>query len=285
MTIVAGLRCANGIVLCADTQETKNELSKINVPKLRIEPWFKAGKDSPEELMIAVAGAGDGPFIDKIIERAWEEVSVVSSFEEACSEMERSIKDIHEEYGHIFQPGYLPQVRMIYGIKMQGNSKLFTAFGPVVNEKSNFDSVGAGYYMADFLATRMHSNHLSISQAITLAAYILFQCKENVDGCGGDSHIVVLNEKGSSQIISPLQVNITTQTLKEVDEVLSYLLLLPSADAQFPEEEFSDVLQTAVNALIAYRRDAKKNLERWEDAKKQLKLNSLLGTVSPKKSE
>jgi len=73
MTIVAGLRCANGIVLCADTQETKNELSKINVPKLRIEPWFKAGKDSPEELMIAVAGAGDGPFIDKIIERAWEE--------------------------------------------------------------------------------------------------------------------------------------------------------------------------------------------------------------------
>jgi hypothetical protein len=119
VTIAAGLRCSNGIVLCADTQETKNALSKVNVPKVRVEPWLRVGKDSPDELMIAVAGAGDGPFIDKIIERAWEDVSIASSFDEACAEMEKSIKAIHKEYGQIFQPGYMPQVEMVYGIKMQ----------------------------------------------------------------------------------------------------------------------------------------------------------------------
>jgi hypothetical protein len=283
VTIAAGLRCSNGIVLCADAQETKNALSKVNVPKVRVEPWLRVGKDSPDELMIAVAGAGDGPFIDKIIERAWEDVSIASSFDEACAEMEKSIKTIHKEYGQIFQPGYMPQVEMVYGIKMQGNSKLFTAHGPIVNEKSTYHSVGAGYYMSDFLASRMHSNHLSVSQTITLAAYILFQCKEHVDGCGGESQIAVLNEKGSSKLVPSLEVNTVTQALKDVDEVLSYLLLLPAADPQIPQDEFSDVLETAVNALIAYKKDAKKGLEKYENAKRELvNLGSLLGALTTK---
>jgi hypothetical protein len=137
--------------------------------------------------------------------------------------------------------------------------------------------------MADFLASRMHSNHLSVSQTITLAAYILFQCKEHVDGCGGESQIAVLDEKGSSKLVPSLEVNTVTQALKDVDEVLSYLLLLPAADPQIPQDEFSDVLETAVNALIAYKKDAKKGLEKYENAKRELvNLGSLLGTLTTK---
>ena len=42
---------------------------------------------------------------------------------------------------------------LIYGVKMHGDSKLFSSQGPIVNEKRSYGSVGAGYYMADFLAT------------------------------------------------------------------------------------------------------------------------------------
>jgi 20S proteasome alpha/beta subunit len=38
VTIVAGFKTIDGIVLCADTQETIGGISKRNVPKLRFEP-------------------------------------------------------------------------------------------------------------------------------------------------------------------------------------------------------------------------------------------------------
>lgn len=271
MTIAAGLRCAHGVVLCADTQETRLPAgSKVNTPKLRVEPWNKLESDSPDDLMIAVAGAGDGPFIDKIVELAWEDVQLATSFDEACHQMEHSIKHTHKEYGAIFQTGYLPETQLVYGVKMHGSSKLFSTRGPIVNEKREYDSVGAGYYMADFLAGRMHGNGFPASQVITLAAYILSQCKEHVDGCGGESQIALLDERGSSKIISAVELNTATQTLRAVDDVLSHLLLLPSADADFPEDEFSGILDIAAKALLERRKDAKETLERWRGIKRRL---------------
>ena len=70
VTIAAGFRFNGGVILCADTQEVIAH-SKTSVPKLRLEPTMIA-KDSPDDLMIAMAGAGNGPFIDKLIERALE---------------------------------------------------------------------------------------------------------------------------------------------------------------------------------------------------------------------
>jgi hypothetical protein len=79
-----------------------------------------------------------------------------------------------------------------------------------------------------------------------------------------------LNEKGGSDLVSSMEINASTQTLKNVDEVLSYLLLLPSADIHFPETEFYEVLETATNAITGYRKSAKESLDYWLNIKKQL---------------
>src|SRR5260370_31797210 len=89
VTIVAGFRFNTGIILCADTQETIQNYSKTWTPKLVVKPHPWTGTDSPDDLMVAFAGAGDGPFIDKVTERAWEDVQTATSFDEACSEIER----------------------------------------------------------------------------------------------------------------------------------------------------------------------------------------------------
>jgi hypothetical protein len=133
VTIVAGFKCSDGIVLCADTQETI-QISKTHVPKLRIEPTrFYPNYDSTDELMVAFAGAGEGPFIDKLVSRAWEDAQVGTNIEEVSKDIEASIKSAYKEYGEIYQPGYCPQVTLLYGIKMHGQSLLFRADGPVVN--------------------------------------------------------------------------------------------------------------------------------------------------------
>ena len=50
MTIIAGFKCSEGIVICADTQETIGT-SKRSVPKLRFEPF--GGPHEGDTLAIA----------------------------------------------------------------------------------------------------------------------------------------------------------------------------------------------------------------------------------------
>jgi hypothetical protein len=263
VTIAAGFYFNGGIILCADTQETI-EHSKTWTPKLILEPAAMRGKDSPDDLMLAIAGAGSGPFIDKLTERAWESIFDAKSFEEACSSVEESIKGTHEEYGRIFQPGYLPNAELVYGIKMQGQSKLFTASGPVVNEKRGYGSVGAGNYMADFLAARLHQRYLPAPQAVILAAYVLFQCKEHVDGCGGDSHIAVLSETGNSRMLAEWMAYLSGDQLEEVDEVIGRLLL-SAPDFTVSDEDFAQQLNDIIEKTIEIRHRADLFHKQWQE--------------------
>jgi 20S proteasome alpha/beta subunit len=227
VTIIAGFKSYEGIVLCADTQETL-EHSKRNIPKLRFEPKNKRGfpeQVSPDDLAVAFCGAGDGPFIDKLASEAWEEASIATSLDEACEAIEVSIKNTYKEFGAIYQQGMCPEVQLIFGVKMHRKSRLFSAMGPIVNEKSGYDCGGVGHYMADFLASRMYKEYLPIHQCVILAAYILFQSKEHVDGCGGDNQIVVLREDGSSGAVDWKRISAIMELLGKSDLEISELLL------------------------------------------------------------
>src|SRR5258708_3371142 len=180
VTILAAFKCSDGVVLCADTQETV-EYTKTHVPQLR---FFPSGhqKDPSDDLVVGFAGAGNsGPFIDKVVERDWGDAQIATCFEEACIAIDESIKNSHREYGEIYQPGYLPSVRLIYGVTMEGKSKLFSSDGPVVCERDTYDSHGTGDTLAKFIAAQMFSPLLELSQLVILAAYAVYQAKRHAD--------------------------------------------------------------------------------------------------------
>lgn len=262
VTVAAGFRFNGGIVLCADTQETTRH-SKRSVPKLRVEPAMMLGRDEPDDLMVAIAGAGDGPFIDKLVERCWEDASVAQSFDEACSGMENGIKAFHRDYLGLFHPGYMPVADLVFGVKMHGKSKLFVAHGPIVNEKHAYGAVGAGDYMVDFLADRVHERHLPGPQAVLLALYILFQCKEYVDGCGGDSQIAALNEVGESRMVDAWRADFATKQLRDLDGLLS-LLLLRAADFSMKGDDFTGDLERTLDRLVDIRERGSDFRAQWE---------------------
>jgi hypothetical protein len=114
---------------CADTQETVSG-AKRNVPKPRFEPWGLLGKKmkrARSDLATAFWGAGFGPFIDKVVDEAWNAAQAAPSLDDACAQIEESIKHQYEEFGHIYQSGQCPEVQLIYGVKMNGLSQLFDA--------------------------------------------------------------------------------------------------------------------------------------------------------------
>ena len=261
MTIVAGFKCDDGIVLCADTQETIEPL-KRHVPKLRIEPKREFyGGDTAEELMVAFAGAGDGPFIDKLVSRAWEGAQIGASIEEVSSDIEKSIKETYKEYGGIYQPGYCPHVSLLYGIKMHGRSLLFRADGPVVNEKDSYDCADTGLYLATFLCSRMYRNNLTLQQATILAAYVLFQAKEHIDGCGGQSHVAILRNTGGSQLSEELS-GINKQ-IQQIDRTVEQVIL-SAADLTIDEEKYNKDLSGFTKLLGLTRKMHQDEQEQWK---------------------
>src|SRR5271165_1476054 len=197
VTIVAGFKCADGVVLCADTEETFGN-AKTSVPKLQV--CSSSQTEHAEDLMFALAGAGNGPWVDKLVELTWARVQAASSFDEACQFAEASVKDAHQEYGNIFQPGMLPDAKLVYAVKMDGKTKLFSSDGPIVNEQRHFAIHGCGAELGTYICNLMcpsWTRH-SLSQLAVLAAYIVYQAKNYVPGVGGRTHLVKLRNEGGS---------------------------------------------------------------------------------------
>ncbi len=263
VTIIAGFRCQDGVVLCSDTQETAGD-AKRNVTKLQCFHGPVASQDGDgmvnADLALAICGAGYGPFIDKITSQAWDSVRHVSDIWEASERVESMIKETYQEFGQIYQMGACPQVILIYGITKGGLSKLFQAIGPVVNE-TEYASDGIGYYLANFLTTRMRGDsRLTIRQTIILAAYILFQTKEHVEGCGGDSHIAVLRESESSGMVDFRLIQHLTEYLKSADHYTGEMLLTV-ADFSISDSDASDGISNSVDMLKFLRSEEIKRLK------------------------
>jgi hypothetical protein len=198
VTIVAGFKCYDGIVLCADTEETFGN-AKTKVPKLRICP-AEGMIDHSEDLMLALAGAGDGPFVDKLVELIWAKVQTATSFDEACEFSKQAIEEAHQKFGAIFQPGLMPEAKFVYGLKMDGRSKLFSSVGPIVNEQTRFAIHGCGDELGTYIYSLMSPSWAahSLPKLAILAQYIVFQAKEHVPGVGGGTHLGVLRNEGNS---------------------------------------------------------------------------------------
>jgi hypothetical protein len=264
VTIIAGFKSSEGIVVCADTQETVGELLKRNVPKLRFEPSGRMDRAkhalAASDMAVAFCGSSEnGPFIDKIVDRAWHAAKKTTSLDEACEEIERSIKATYKEFGKIYQAGYCPTAELIYGVKRNSKSKLFHASGSIVNETQGYSSGGIGMYMADFLASRMYRDHLTIRQCVILAAYILFQAKEHIEGCGGHSMIAVLRNDDTSGVIGLRHTETFTNLVQNVDHEIGSILL-KYADLEIKEDQFKEAVTKLFDRLITLRGYEEKEL-------------------------
>ena len=251
VTIIAGFKCQGGLVVCADTQETFGS-AKRNVPKLEFYKGPTCSEDYQtminHDLALVICGAGDGPFVDKIASRAWDALRGVADIWEASEAVESMIKETYREFGQIYQVGECPRAELIYGITIRGQSRLFQAIGPLVNER-DYASSGIGYYLADFLTSRMRGEAwLTTRQTVILAAYILFQAKEHVEGCGGESHIAVLRESESSGKVDFRLIQHITEYLKSADQCTGEMLLA-AADFSIDNSETASRISLLVDQL------------------------------------
>ncbi len=284
VTIIAGFKCEEGVVVCADTQETLGT-AKRSVPKLRFEPCDHKteNEDHYSNLAVAFCGAGDGPFIDKLVSESWRVASQQTDLASVCTAIEDSIVRQYMKFGKIYQVGMCPEVQLIYGVKMDGGSRLFTATGPIVNEKHEYDSGGQGHYMADFLASKMHYIQLNIRQCAILAAYILHEAKDHVDGCGGDSQIAVLRNKGTCGTVGWHRIGELTDLVSAADSTAGDILMA-LADVEEDDAKAIEKVQFNLDMMAGLRHSYRERTARQEVPEFHKSID-FLGLPLPKNEE
>jgi len=264
MTIAAGFVARDGIVLCADTQETYGDLLKINTSKILIRPdEYLPGP------RVIFAGAGHGPFIDKLANEAWKRVYAKTpqgSFSEVCDEIESSLKDTHEEFGRIYQPGTMPSAEMIYGVASEGRIGLFRATGPIVNPVEKYASVGIGLYLADYIHDRLGLASAGLADHgwyEILAVYLLQQAKDYISGCGGDSHVLTLGRNGKIRVVDRADVMLIANHVKQLDRNSSSVLM-STADLDLSDRELEGRIEIFLTLARNLRKEQKADRQRIE---------------------
>jgi hypothetical protein len=109
----------------------------------------------------------------------------------------------------------------------------------------------------------MFSKGLTIQQGVILAAYIFFQTKEHVEGCGGKSHIAILRETSGSGQVDLERIESITSNVSKADLSLGQLLIAAS-NLELSAEEFRSEADNTIMLLEMHRAEQETELKNWK---------------------
>lgn len=178
MTIGLGIRCSNGLVLCADSRESDG-VTKRNVAKIR--EIFSNG-----EWGIAVVTAGEADYAENFTDDLSETLCDKGEFDEAwfSTTLRRAVRDTRSAYPK-------GELALLFGVYHKTKEKTVSRILRVMDGSSHpgpvrdWQAIGIGSYLSDFFLENLYTPSIEVDEGIKLAVFAIAQAKEYVDGCGG----------------------------------------------------------------------------------------------------
>jgi hypothetical protein len=189
MTLCASFLCKDGIVLCADSEESYGD-DKAHTQKLQ---WYTS-----ELVDVAVAGAGIGYLIDYASAIALQEFTRVPRDASECESRLRSVmQKLYREEFKVYPVDSRSQllIQMLFAIRLKGKPPiLFSADGPLVRQVPDFRVIGAEL-MKD-VAHELHQFCYTTTEAVHASMYLLKEARNRFLGIGGPTHIITIPNDG-----------------------------------------------------------------------------------------
>jgi ATP-dependent protease HslVU (ClpYQ) peptidase subunit len=206
MTIAAGYVCVDGLVLCADTEMTSAVRSTGR------KAWYRHDGDSS----IALVGAGSAILIRLIRNRLFERIEPDTDLRSAETIIEETLRSIYEDHvdkapKEKLEDGF--DVDVLVGIRHKKHCMLFQHDRTAVADVEYFASIGSGGNLADYLSVALYEQS-TVLAASTFASYVLQQCKKFAPYCGGESHIILMPNDGTTDMASPSRVEHGEKTVE-----------------------------------------------------------------------
>jgi hypothetical protein len=269
VTIAAGFKCTDGVVLATDTQETVGDYKKRNCVKISVkpalnpipslkEPRRKSDLRPPEppppnpQLIAGFAGAGHSSFLEKLIEKAWLRISQANTYEERCDALEGGIVEFYERFWPIYPESMKPEAELLVGLWSPSEFELLKVVGPLVTRVENHAFIGWGSDEANSFADRLDLKKLTVKRASSVGIYVLKAVKEQVPYCGGDTHLLLMDGSGHAYFENPWKIKWAEEKLRRLEEAVGPLILA-AASSEADSEDFQKSLDEFGGKLLTIK--------------------------------
>jgi hypothetical protein len=208
MTLIAGFSGRGGTVLCSDLLEVQGGYAKKPVDKITL----SVNADEPENIrfQFAIGCSGSGPYMDMLQAELVSGLELlVKSQDTPLDKLPTTIRDVLVDilvqfYGKHIWPRSSSAVNaeMQFLLLIQPCPHGEPCFMRIIEtavsiiEEASYASIGIGSYLAEYILENLHSGGGAKEYQLALAAYVLTEVNENVDGCGHGYSIYHFDENG-----------------------------------------------------------------------------------------
>lgn len=264
MTITAGFKVQDGILLCADTMYSGG--SKSYATKI-----FKQEFDGG---CVAFALAGTEDCSLMLIQACQKAISESASFFSSTEQIEEVIS---RTLRRLFKDHELQDAEALFLIAIwteRGGLKLMSTRRGVMVERERYYCNGSGSYLANYLIEPAYHQVMGLPDVIVLATQTLAAVKSYDDGCGGRSELIVLQSDGSLSPVEHEEISTAEQNISGYERY-ARKLMFDFANPQLSESEFQKKLDSFVETITIGR-------ESWVKKQKQaLAIRKLVKSVFP----
>lgn len=261
MTIAAGFSCTDGIVLCADTQESYGE-DKAYIYKLVPFDWTN--------WVGGIAGSGVGYLVDyasgKILEimdkqkPGTDPEKIRTSFEQLFDRLYTN------EFRKYPAPIEDKQVQMLIGVCDKSRSKTFlvSVDSTLVRLVPKERVIGTGELLKD-LAHDFQIMELPLSQGMWIALYLVWAAKQRFAAVGGESLVVGIHSSGVIRVERVWDIAQKEKLLNRIDKCRNQLLI--TLDKDMPSHVVEARLKFVARAIRLSRQEVLAIDKRFEKQK------------------
>jgi len=187
VTIAAGFRCNDGVVLCADTEMTIP--GWINFPGTKIRMKFKL------ESRPVCTFAGAVPFCEMF---AGKILGCIASAEKSKTNLLTAIEEetlkIHKRFSGEEYEAYSSLLLSLWAGKEAQSPRRLYEIGQGILAPVSSSCLGTGRSVGQGMVTELFRQDMSMKQGALMATYLLSEAKTYAEGCGKESQILLLSD-------------------------------------------------------------------------------------------
>jgi hypothetical protein len=254
VTLIAGFLTGSCVVLAADSEEVISDYAKASTQKIRVTDCFGNWR-------IAIAGAGDGTYIDLFEQMLARRLFTIQQFEfeKITGIIRATLHEIHKKHiwpRHGDQRVSFQAIIALQGCgEKKGRGLFYTSDSAMlaVDGSLGFKTIGVGSYLADYIIKRSTPDYTTIynmppSQVMNLAAHVLAQVKSSdcgIQGVDGETNVLVMDGiTGSMRWMMDKQEVKAAEEWLETYHRLQLPLMMAIANPHLPQNEFDRILET-----------------------------------------
>lgn len=246
MTIGAGFLGSEGILLCADTKVAYSGSAKSNASKILKSTFGAENPETAASVLVVVAGPLKYARMAVLdcFQRIYRVPRKGRSIQAIYDQFKIGLNEFHKTYIYP-HPTYAKDkdsllIQTVIGVQHKEKLALFCSQETAVDSvDSNYESIGRGFYLADFLMHPLRDDiaYMGMKDLSLWATHMLMAVKAYDDNCGGWSELQSLGKDGSISRTSYFEISVGEKYTERYDratrKVFTAAMSPSSSEIQF----------------------------------------------------